>query len=170
MKQYNIYKTTNLINGKFYWGVHNSLDENDGYFGTSTLLLNAIKKHGRENFHRTTKLLYKTAKEAYEDEAFIVDLKTIKRRDCYNVAPGGLGGIGSLPKSEKTKRKMSIIKMGENNPMFGKKHSEETKQIMRKPKSEEHKQKLKENHADFSGQNNPNSKENRLKRNAVRVA
>lgn len=27
MKQYNIYKTTNLINGKFYWGVHDSIDE-----------------------------------------------------------------------------------------------------------------------------------------------
>lgn len=45
--------------------------------------------------------------------------------------------------SEETKEKISIAKSGENNPMFGKRHSKKTKQLM------------KENHKNVSGKNNP---------------
>lgn len=31
-KYYLVYKTTNLINGKFYIGVHETYNLNDGYF------------------------------------------------------------------------------------------------------------------------------------------
>lgn len=142
MKQYNIYKTTNLVNGKFYWGVHDSVDENDGYLGSGMLLRKAIKKYGKEHFRRVTKLLYDTVKEAYDDEAFIVDLKMIKRKDCYNKALGGDGGnlwgekenhpMFGKHHSEEFKQKrsanMSDGRMkGENNPMHGKHHSEESR-------------------------------------------
>ena len=47
-----IYKTTNLINGKIYIGQHrvnnDVIDKN--YFGSGKLLLEAIKKYGKENF------------------------------------------------------------------------------------------------------------------------
>lgn len=46
--------------------------------------------------------------------------------------------------SEKTKQKISIAISGKNHPFFGKKLSEE------------HKRKMSNNHADFSGENNPN--------------
>lgn len=45
--------------------------------------------------------------------------------------------------SEETRRKMSEAKRGKNNPNYGKTHSEEIRQKMR------------DNHADFSGENNP---------------
>jgi len=111
-KQYNIYKTTNLVNGKFYWGVHDSIDENDGYSGSGTVLRKAIKKYGKENFRRETKLLYDTAKEAYEDEGFIVNKAMVENPMSYNSHLGGKGG--SLP--------------GCDHPMFGRHHSEESKQ------------------------------------------
>lgn len=159
MKQYNIYKTMNLVNGKFYWGVHGSIDENDGYFGSGTVLRKAIKKHGKENFRRVTKLLYDTAKEAYKDEGFIVDKAMVENPMSYNMHPGGKGG--SLPgihsgmfgkhHSEESKRKSSVSnsitcsdgrrkgknnpmfgKTGENNPNFGKEVSEETRAKLRK--------------------------------------
>lgn len=110
MNQYNIYKTKNLINGKYYWGIHNSIDESDGYLGSGVALNNAIKKYGKNNFVRETKLLYDTAKEAFEDERFIVNREMINRKDCYNEKIGGYGGFSHIDNS------------GEKNPMFGKGH------------------------------------------------
>jgi hypothetical protein len=49
---YTIYKTTNLINGKFYIGKHQTKNLNDDYIGSGKLLIRAVKKHGIENFHK----------------------------------------------------------------------------------------------------------------------
>lgn len=52
-----------------------------------------------------------------------------------------------VKKSEEHKRKISenhVDVSGVNNPMYGRSHSEETLAKMRKPKTAEHKQKLKE--------------------------
>ncbi len=163
-KQYNIYKTTNFVNGKFYWGVHDSIDEKDGYFGSGTILRKAIKKYGKENFRRVTKLLYDTAKEAYEDEGFIVDKLMVENPMSYNSHVGGKGG--SLPgkdhpmfgrKRPEHSKRMSgennpmfgIKRVGSKNPMFGQQHSEESILKMSFCKQ---------------GQNNPNSRMNREKR------
>ena len=45
-----IYKITNLINGKIYIGQ----DSNDrlDYFGSGLLIKRAIKKYGKENFNK----------------------------------------------------------------------------------------------------------------------
>ena len=58
-------------------------------------------------------------------------------------------------RSEKTKQKMSESHSGEKHYMYGKHHTEERKQKMRKPLSELHKQHISENHADVSGKNSP---------------
>ncbi len=39
---YVIYKTTNLVNGKFYIGKHQTNDLNDGYIGSGKILRLAI--------------------------------------------------------------------------------------------------------------------------------
>jgi len=62
--------------------------------------------------------------------------------------------------SNETRKKMSKIKKGRGNPMYGKHHTEKTKKKLRlhstgKKHSEETKRKISENHADFSGKNNP---------------
>ena len=59
--------------------------------------------------------------------------------NCWNLETGGK----VCTVSDKTKQKLSERFSGENNPMWGKKHSEKTKQ------------KISENHADFSGENHP---------------
>lgn len=135
-KQHNIYKTTNLINGKFYWGVHNSDDENDGYLGSGDLLLKAIDKYGKENFRRETKFLYETSKEAYNDEALIINDEMIKDKiNCYNRSLGGRGGFLSKEINDKntlsrigkslskeTKLKISSSLKGKNSSMYGKRN------------------------------------------------
>jgi group I intron endonuclease len=152
--KYFIYKTTNIINGKFYWGVHYTCSAKN-YFGSGKVLKQAIKKHGKENFKTEIKFLYETAKEAYEDESFIVTQDLIDNLMCYNIALGGLGGVGFLLKSEETRLKMRKPKSkehvkrisdskkgikrpehskkmkGENHPFYGKIHSKETRQKMK---------------------------------------
>ena len=45
-----IYRTTNLLNGKFYVGRHSTTNMNDGYFGSGIVLKKAIEKYGIENY------------------------------------------------------------------------------------------------------------------------
>lgn len=56
--------------------------------------------------------------------------------------------------SDKIKLNMSLAKIGNKNPMYGKIHSDETKKKMSKPKSEEHKIKI-----SVSNKGNPKTKD-----------
>lgn len=92
---YIIYKTTNLVNQKFYIGVHKQ-DFHfpvlfDGYLGSGTALNRAIKKYGVENFVRETLFVYYTEEEAFAKETELVDEAFITREDTYNIRVGGYG-------------------------------------------------------------------------------
>ena len=45
-----VYKIINLINGKYYYGIHSTENIFDGYMGSGKTIVNAIKKYGVENF------------------------------------------------------------------------------------------------------------------------
>ena len=47
-----LYKTTNLINGKSYIGIHKTNNLNDGYLGSGFAITEAIEKYGKDNFKR----------------------------------------------------------------------------------------------------------------------
>ena len=47
-----LYKTTNLVNGKIYIGVHSTDNLDDGYLGSGVALLAAIKEYGKKSFKR----------------------------------------------------------------------------------------------------------------------
>ena len=91
--KYYFYRTTNLVNGKYYQGVHHSSNpEKDPYFGSGPGIQAAIKKYGRENFK--VEILrddFKSMKEAYEYEASVITLDSLDSRVCYNQVPGGKG-------------------------------------------------------------------------------
>lgn len=105
--KYIVYRTTNLVNGKIYVGVHGTLDPNvfDGYLGCNTyasrpstynnesaVFKRAVKKYGPENFVRETLYVYDNREEAYLKEKEIVNEEFISRSDTYNICLGGLGG------------------------------------------------------------------------------
>lgn len=90
---YIVYKTTNIINGKFYIGVHATKNVSDKYLGSGSLLKKAINKYGTDNFVREV-LHYCNSKERmFAIERSLVTKKLIKDPNCYNLKLGGEGGF-----------------------------------------------------------------------------
>jgi hypothetical protein len=87
------YKITNLINGKYYYGVHDGSDT-ENYEGSGLLLNKAYEKYGIQNFKKQILKEFETEDEAYEYEAMIVDEEMIHENNpmCYNLCKGGHGG------------------------------------------------------------------------------
>lgn len=105
-----IYKTTNMINGKFYIGMHTSNDiQNDNYLGSGIALNRAIKKYGRQNFKRQILKQFDNYQEAFQYQKKIVNQNLVKDEDCYNLTIGGYGGphFKSKHHSNNTKNKIS---------------------------------------------------------------
>jgi len=136
---YSVYETTNQVNGKVYRGVHatENPDIFDGYLGSGTVLKQAIKKYGKNNFKREILSVHEDFDDAYDEERRIVDKMFVKRDDTYNLVIGGDGShqgkdnpLYGKRLSKETKRKMSESRSGENHPLYGKHHSEESKKKM----------------------------------------
>lgn len=86
-----VYRTTNLVNGKFYIGVHTAWSVEDDYLGSGDRLKRAVFKHGRENFQRVVLWIFDDRDEAYRMEADEVG-KCLGDPLCMNIHPGGNGG------------------------------------------------------------------------------
>lgn len=132
-----IYLTTNKINDKKYVGMCKYSHEKD-YIGSGKLLKKAIEKYGKENFVRTILEECSTFEEmCISEKKWITELKAVESEQYYNLYEGGLGGCSKSMKEywsmfdqeeRKKIRKWNKPDMtGEKNPMFGKKHSDETK-------------------------------------------
>lgn len=137
---YIVYETTNLINGKYYIGVHK--EDGSNYLGSGIWLKRAIELHGRENFIRETLREFSNKKDAYDFEKLIVDINLMNNINCYNMTIGGRGNdygenhpLYGKHHSEEAKQKMSESRKGENNGMYGRHHSEETKRRISESKS-----------------------------------
>jgi group I intron endonuclease len=123
-----IYKTTNLLNGKFYVGKDTKNDPN--YLGSGHILKRSIKKYGRHNFKKEIIEVCSSEEHLNERERYwITELKCRERIDCYNIGEGGIGGdnITYNPNKPKFLEKMKSVTGGVNNGMYGKRHKPESK-------------------------------------------
>ncbi len=84
-----IYKTTNLINGKYYIGKDEK--NNPEYLGSGKILKFAIKKYGIENFKKEILEICKTRDELNEREVFWINSLSATTLG-YNITDGGTGG------------------------------------------------------------------------------
>lgn len=93
-------------------------------------------------------------------------IKEIGRKDLNlgplsNETDGGIGPLNHIKSIELRKliSEQKKLRIGNLNPFYGKTHSEETKKKLseywKSGNIEEHIKHLKENHADFNGENNP---------------
>ena len=100
-KYYHIYKTTNLINGKFYFGMHCTNNLNDGYIGSGKYLKSSINKYGKENFVTEILEFLPNREELIKREKEIINEEVLKDPNSMNLQPGGGGGLSG----EEHKRK-----------------------------------------------------------------
>lgn len=107
-KHHIIYKTTCIITGKWYIGLHSTDDLNDGYIGSGTHLWRSIKKHGKHN-HRTEILEHCSDRATLiKREAEIVTEDLLSQEACMNLMIGGNANAEEVKIStEERKRKNS---------------------------------------------------------------
>lgn len=147
-----LYKTTNLLNGKFYVGMHSTDDMDDGYLGSGKRLKYSIKKYGAVNFKREVLEFFENRNALVEREEKLVDEKLIQEPLCMNLRKGGEGGFtkeqshkGRLSTNkilherlqndpEYRKKVIAAMSKGlsgkDNGKWTGKNHKESTKMLM----------------------------------------
>ena len=89
---YTIYKTTNIIDGKYYIGKHKTQNLDDNYLGSGKILKRAIKKHGIDNFTKEYLFIFDNEEDMNDKEAELVSEEFIKEDTNYNLKIGGEGG------------------------------------------------------------------------------
>lgn len=91
-----IYKTTNLLSGKYYIGMHSTDNLEDGYLGSGKRLRYSINKYGVENHKREILEFLNSREELKKREKEIVNLNEIAKEECMNLIVGGEGGFISV--------------------------------------------------------------------------
>lgn len=119
-----IYKITNLINGKIYIGqTTRSINESKSYYGSGFKIKGEIYKYGKENFSKDIiEVCYTKEELDLKEEYWISYYDSTNPEKGLNLRTGG----NKSKFSDEFKEKMSNALSGENNPFFGKNHSEES--------------------------------------------
>jgi hypothetical protein len=139
MKYGFVYQWENKINKKKYIGSHYGTI-NDGYIG-SGIYFNRAYKNNEINFERI--ILYVGQKYIEKEDELLKYYDVENNKDFYNLKNNAIGGWShiynnpdeikkrnkSISESKKGKifKHLEYDKSGINNPMFNKKHSDETK-------------------------------------------
>lgn len=140
-----IYETTNLVNGKKYIGKHKADKFDNQYLGSGIALKKSVQKYGKQNFSvKILEIIKSNQKELDEKEKeWIIKYNAVKDKMYYNRSYGGENegwfGVNQVIKEQggltkETREKMSKSRTGIKHPMYGKQHSEESKEKMRKIK------------------------------------
>lgn len=128
MNNFIVYKYTAKHNGKIYIGITSrGLEQRwkDGY-RANPRLQRTIKKYGKEGFIR--EVLYDNLSK---EDACQKEIELIAKYDAinpdigYNIALGGTAPMYGKKHSEETKAKYHISRLGEKNSFYGKHHDRE---------------------------------------------
>ena len=116
-KYHFIYKTTNILSGKYYIGMHSTDNLEDGYLGSGNRLRLAVRKHGKENFKREILEFCNSREELIKKEIEIITVDEISKKECINLKVGGQGGWSE-------NAKVKFIWLLDNDVYFKKQHSD----------------------------------------------
>lgn len=86
-----IYKTTCIVTGRWYIGMHSTNDLADGYLGSGQRLAKSIKKYGKEAHMLEVLEHHPDRKTLAEREKSILTEELRADPLCMNIAPGGVG-------------------------------------------------------------------------------
>ncbi len=95
--KYQLYKLTNKINGKFYYGVTNYWKRRKYQYDkapkeTTSAMVHAIRKYGWDNINIEVIKDGMPREEAYNLEKEMVTEQEVNNPMCYNLRVGGWGG------------------------------------------------------------------------------
>lgn len=115
LKKYHfIYKTTNILTGRYYIGMHSTNNLDDGYLGSGTRLRYSINKYGKENHKIEILEFVESREELRKRESEIVNLDEIAKHECMNLRLGGSGGF-SLANRKKGSNALKTLR---KDPIF----------------------------------------------------
>ena len=157
-----MYKTTCKITGRYYIGMHSTDNIEDGYLGSGKRLRYSIRKHGKENHEKEVLELFESRELLIEGEKKAITSEMIVDDMCMNLKSGGEGGNKGIngerlggdnfkkvhevywKVEDNSKRRKNLLAeyrkinlgLGKIVPpdWNGKKHSNESKELMRKAK------------------------------------
>jgi len=95
-KYHYIYKTTCLVNQKYYVGMHSTSDLEDGYLGSGRRIWLSIRKHGKENHSFEILEMLESRSSLKEREKELVNEEMLQDPMCMNLMIGGEGGFISV--------------------------------------------------------------------------
>jgi len=128
-KYHFIYKTTNLLSGRYYIGMHSTDNLNDGYLGSGTYLKRSINKHGKENHSIEILEFVNSREELAAREKGIITLQEIAKKECMNLKVGGEGGY-SPEVRKKSKERRDWLR--ENSPEWNSEVSRKVSEGLKK--------------------------------------
>jgi group I intron endonuclease len=120
-----IYKTTNLVNGKIYIGQDKY--NNPAYLGSGKILQHAFQKYGIGNFNKEILEECESLEKLNVKEKYWISYyKSTDRKIGYNIALGGNGGdtVSNHPNKDEIGQNHSEW-MKEHNPTKGRKKTED---------------------------------------------
>lgn len=88
-----IYKTTNVLTGRYYYGMHSTDNLNDGYLGSGRRLRYSINKYGKDAHTREIVEFCDDRSSLKKRETELVNLNEIAKENCINLRVGGEGGF-----------------------------------------------------------------------------
>jgi group I intron endonuclease len=167
-----IYCIENMINGKKYIGqgvdVYSRMIK---LHKDSHALNNAIEKYGEENFKRYVLVYCEDWELDRLEIAYINAFSSHSSHNGYNISLGGNSPTRGIAMSKETRKKISESRKGQaispetrkklREAGFSRRVLDETRKKMSEAKvgkraSDDTRKKMSNNHADFSGENNPN--------------
>lgn len=155
--RYTVYKTTNILNGKYYIGKHQTDNPLDSYIGSGKAIQNAIRVHGRNAFVKEVLFDFDTEHEMNCKERELITEEIVNDPMSYNMGVGGEGGPHFKGKKHTEE---TIAKIKQSNAIADRKeydlYSDARKKVFfkegnqfwknrdQKPVSEETKEKIRE--------------------------
>ena len=87
-----LYKTTCLVTGRYYIGMHSTTTLEDGYMGSGKRLRYSIRKYGVENHVKEILEFFDSRELLVEAEKEAITPEMITDKNCMNLKKGGEGG------------------------------------------------------------------------------
>jgi hypothetical protein len=122
------YKTTNLINGRYYLGMHSTNYIDDGYIGSGKRLWYEIRKYGKNNFKLEILNYFNSREELVQAEINLITEEDLKNINCLNCKSGGEGGFTDTIRMSNQERKRRFLEKLQNDIEFRENHIERCRQ------------------------------------------